>query len=443
MTDISIHDCSANATRTVLYDPIDNPDETIETFLRKYDTVTEPKFYSIAFGKEKFIDFNTKIETCFCYSQFITVYNHKISLNINPKKYKSLEKHIISVDSRDPVYQIIREIRKVYNHKFFKLKIKHLDRELSDFKVAINSLHIKNNDVIDVFLDPKEILNKENPKKISIQVTFLSLETLALDVYENMTVGNLKIKIKDVKNLDQDDEISLKTTVSLLEDSENLKFYNITENTLISVEITNVLDIEREESRAKKLKTSHWNEDILDWRKARAGLCVEGECENSQCKAYGQMVIINLGVPVIYHVGLIDNKKTTCPICIKYVQPKKCAFNNCKWRYMGIKETRTGPQIQNRDWETVQDEYYMVHPEQEQWLLEWNSLVIETKALSKCKDNKECLTKSEICSVCLEDYGELKKFLDICDKHKFHTSCIGNCSKIYHSEICQLSLSNV
>jgi len=37
-----------------------------------------------------------------------------------------------------------------------------------------------------------------------------------------------------------------------------------------------------------------WNKDAPDYRRASAGLCLEGKCTNSKCKAYDKMVLIYL-----------------------------------------------------------------------------------------------------------------------------------------------------
>lgn len=39
-----------------------------------------------------------------------------------------------------------------------------------------------------------------------------------------------------------------------------------------------------------------WSDSAPDWRIAKIGMCVEGFCQNSNCVAYGNMVIMNMGV---------------------------------------------------------------------------------------------------------------------------------------------------
>jgi len=51
-------------------------------------------------------------------------------------------------------------------------------------------------------------------------------------------------------------------------------------------------------------KIFEWSKSAPDWRVARMGLSLEGQCQNTKCKAYKSMVIINMGVPVIFKLGI-------------------------------------------------------------------------------------------------------------------------------------------
>ncbi len=110
-----------------------------------------------------------------------------------------------------------------------------------------------------------------------------------------------------------------------------------------------------------------WSKSAPDWRVASMGLSLEGQCQNTKCKAYKSMVIINMGAPVIFKLGIdlitkkyfffnnyikaalkfdkglpTEEQKTNCPICDEHVKPVLCALNNCSWRYFGIKDTKNG-----------------------------------------------------------------------------------------------------
>mmetsp|Transcript_10183 Transcript_10183/g.8729 ORF Transcript_10183/g.8729 Transcript_10183/m.8729 type:complete len:100 (+) Transcript_10183:1234-1533(+) len=92
------------------------------------------------------------------------------------------------------------------------------------------------------------------------------------------------------------------------------------------------VDIENQD----KAKTHQWSTSAPKWRYATAdGLCLEGKCTNKSCEAFGKYVIINKGTgcyDLIY-----DEHSNKCPMCSQYVKATKCAFNNCTYRYTGIK----------------------------------------------------------------------------------------------------------
>jgi len=51
-------------------------------------------------------------------------------------------------------------------------------------------------------------------------------------------------------------------------------------------------------------KIFEWSKSAPDWRVARMGLCFEGRCQNTKCKAFKRMVIINMGAPAIFKLGI-------------------------------------------------------------------------------------------------------------------------------------------
>ncbi|CAF1051853.1 unnamed protein product [Brachionus calyciflorus] len=161
-------------------------------------------------------------------------------------------------------------------------------------------------------------------------------------------------------------------------------------------------------------------EHLEDWRIAKAGLCLEGKCENSECLAFNEMVIMNMGVPYIHHVGMIFNKKETkCPQCESYVKAITCSFNNCKWRYSGILVTKDGPVRVRSDWKIVENEYYKFSDD-ENSKVDWYSLTIETNLPDNhIKINNE-LTQ-DICAICYDVFHDVAKKLKC--NHIFHINC--------------------
>ena len=53
----------------------------------------------------------------------------------------------------------------------------------------------------------------------------------------------------------------------------------------------------------QEAKKYEWNKSAPDWRIAHKGLCLEGRCQNEQCKAFNKMVVINMGV-TIFKLGI-------------------------------------------------------------------------------------------------------------------------------------------
>ena len=167
----------------------------------------------------------------------------------------------------------------------------------------------------------------------------------------------------------------------------------------------------------------------------RSGLCLEGKCTNSKCKANGQMVIMNMAVPICYQLNMPSRKPTECPICHTYVQPVTCAFNNCMWRYLGIKQTSKGPERCKSEWANAGDSY---HRFDESSQAKWASLVLETKVdLAKYGNDsqyKACLklygregfqsTDVFECAICLDNTTKHEISLSPNCTHSFHKSCL-------------------
>lgn len=175
-------------------------------------------------------------------------------------------------------------------------------------------------------------------------------------------------------------------------------------------------------------KKFSWNLNAPKWRVAKKGLCLEGKCTNCKCEAKNQMVVINMGLPVIYQLGMIGQQSTNCPMCFKYVKPVTCGLNNCEWRFIGVKETKNGLERVKCDWKNVKNEYHRFDDGKKS-LVNWTSLVIETRV----EDDQ--LTNDNICAICLEeiksdkDEEKNKNILLNC-RHKFHKSCLSVWSKI-------------
>ena len=120
-----------------------------------------------------------------------------------------------------------------------------------------------------------------------------------------------------------------------------------------------------------------------DWRGAKAGLCLEGKCLNTSCRAHGRQVIINIGLGQFNIVSDVDAQTCKCPICSQYVEPTTCAFTNCLWRWSGKKKPGNGlppVEIPPCHWKEVENAYDRFN-EQASGSVTWLKLILETKAL--------------------------------------------------------------
>ena len=86
-----------------------------------------------------------------------------------------------------------------------------------------------------------------------------------------------------------------------------------------------------------KTERLKWSTSAPKWRYTDKGLCIEGSCFNANCQAYNKMVIIQMGIGSFDLV--MDEHQCKCPLCKEYVKPITAAFNNCQYRWTGIKSS--------------------------------------------------------------------------------------------------------
>ena len=91
-------------------------------------------------------------------------------------------------------------------------------------------------------------------------------------------------------------------------------------------------------SNSSALETLVFSDKAPAWRKACAGLNVEGRCANRCCQAYRHMVIDPKGM---VSWSLIAGQ-AHCPMCHKQFPPVTCAFSECSWAFDGCKLGSTG-----------------------------------------------------------------------------------------------------
>ena len=166
------------------------------------------------------------------------------------------------------------------------------------------------------------------------------------------TVGDLKQLLQERVSLHQNAFHLFHGTVQLSDNSKRLVEYGINTSlpecvlrltpsglrggtTDAMVSPLQFVDVE-----TGTLKVRKWAAAAPRWRITCHGLCLEGQCTNFSCDAYGQIVIMTQGFGVFNVV--LDQHKCKCPICSRFVLPCNAAFNNCKWGWYGLKDQGSG-----------------------------------------------------------------------------------------------------
>ncbi len=141
-------------------------------------------------------------------------------------------------------------------------------------------------------------------------------------------------------------------------------------------------------SNGANFKRQNWGTDAPAWWRAQHGLCLEGVCNNVACVANGQAVIMSIGyakfdlgnqqitthAPVA-SVSDASNVSTTpkCPMCSQYIEPTKFAFNNCWWKFSGVKDNN---EPCSSDWQYADNAYHRFDDDPNAKIL-WYGLVLE------------------------------------------------------------------
>ena len=97
-----------------------------------------------------------------------------------------------------------------------------------------------------------------------------------------------------------------------------------------------------------------------------------------------------MGRTISFRLGS-KNHKTLCPKCYQHVDPITCGFNNCEWRFMGMKQESDGQmkRVKN-DWIKVDDNYYRFDPKAS-GTVKWDHIVIEAR--ESIDDKRKITTK--------------------------------------------------
>ncbi|CAF1291600.1 unnamed protein product [Rotaria sordida] len=172
------------------------------------------------------------------------------------------------------------------------------------------------------------------------------------------------------------------------EDEQTLSSYGIEEGSQLEVQYSDmtIRDIGSlglrfvDVNNCQGLQRREWSETAPPWRRTRCGLCLEGKCTNSQCKAYNKTVIMPIGYKKFDVLLDCDETTTICPICKTFVQPSSCGFNNCWWRFEGRKQEANSngrpPKKCSSNWSQVDDAYHYFD-ELQSGTVTWLQLIVE------------------------------------------------------------------
>lgn len=113
----------------------------------------------------------------------------------------------------------------------------------------------------------------------------------------------------------------------------------------------------------------------------RLGIYIEGVCLNDKCSVYKRQIRNSFGYCTLNILLDLDEKNCKCPLCLRYVEPKKVGFINCWWRYSAAK--KEGPSIPavsvSKDWEYADGPTYLSSNGSEDSKVSWLKLIIEAK----------------------------------------------------------------
>ncbi|CAF2093859.1 unnamed protein product [Rotaria magnacalcarata] len=227
--------------------------------------------------------------------------------------------------------------------------------------------------------------------KICVQTQIGTARPYSFNVNSTATVKELKqlVRQKTGDNEDTLKDMYFTFDMDILdEDEQTLQSFGVETDSVLVLCYSNVRSRNigvlgarfADVSNAASVQRLEWSKTAPHWRRTRCGLCLEGICINEQCKAFNQQVIMPVGYRKFDILLDLDDVTTVCPICKSFVQPITCGFNNCWWRFQGIKkaenDARAAPKKCSSEWKQADNAYHCFE-QSVSGTVTWNQLIIE------------------------------------------------------------------
>jgi hypothetical protein len=367
----------------------------------------------------------------------IIVDDSPIVIDIDSYKYKQVDievlhynnttksNHIFNLNDRlSNIYIISSSIRMGYKFEYYISNNGKLNKVDLEDKIKDISDQNKCKLIIKLINSPDYYYSIG-----SLYIKTLTGKTITVHVDSSDTVYDIKCKIQDREGIPPSQSKLICSGYKLL-DWVKLGSYNIVKDTCIYLVLqlrggggSEFIDISNSESRI----VQQWsNKKLPSWRTVYQGLSIDGLCNNYTCEAFNEYVIYN---HKLKQFTLDDIPNVKCPQCSSVIEVSSIMFNNCHWRWQGIKEDNPY-KLENTDWELV-DDHVVKFNKDISGSINWLSLTIDiknkdldytygSKILNTCNPTPDKL----LCSICLESNELNHEYSELDCNHIFHKSCL-------------------